>query len=67
MTDKKAVGRPRSDDKFVQFPIKVPTSIKEIYDSMNEEVKSNIRKHIIETIKENELKRSLPRTEKVGF
>lgn len=48
---KNPVGRSKSDDAFVAFPMKVPQSLKEKYDAMTKEVKDNIRKEMIDKLR----------------
>lgn len=50
--DRKKQGRPLSEDVAVNFPMKVPQSLKEKYDLMSKEVKANIRKEMVGIIKD---------------
>jgi hypothetical protein len=48
---KNPVGRPSSNDVAVQFPMKIPKSIKNRYDLMNKQDKYNLRKEMVEIIR----------------
>lgn len=50
--EKKKQGRPNSEDVAVPFPMKVPQSLKEKYDLMSKEVKANIRKEMVDKLRD---------------
>jgi len=54
MDEKKKQGRPNSDDVAVPFPMKVPQSLKEKYDALTKEVKANIRKEMVNKLRDYE-------------
>lgn len=52
--DRKKQGRPNSEDVAVPFPMKVPQSLKEKYDKLSKEVKANIRKEMVDKLRDYE-------------
>jgi len=54
MDEKKKQGRPNSEDVAVPFPMKVPQSLKEKYDALTKEVKANIRKEMVDKLRDYE-------------
>ncbi|MBC6111135.1 SHOCT domain-containing protein [Pedobacter fastidiosus] len=50
-SEKNKVGRPNSEDAFVSFPLRVPKSLKNWYDLMDQQDKLSLRKEMVGIIK----------------